>query len=242
MVTTTAQHSTPSSSSSMAQQSDTAAGTIPTSDSGGAEIRVKREAGPPDDEDIRAFKLRRKQLIAGLGQIYDPGLIPIKVKKKEEPEALLSFTVENIAEPQMEGSSASKPNRTIIQLSKIPTHDSINNGAVTKVEEDTKLSETTTSNPSSKWAKAQWSEPIPDIPLADRTSMFGPKLLEPDVGVDQTPRAGKVEVKSEEPGVKVEEHRDSLRDTVLNDDGDVGGIKFKKRRAPINAGRGRREF
>lgn len=41
---------------------------------------------PADDDDIRPFKLRRKTMAAGLGEIYDPGDIPIKLKpKKEEP-------------------------------------------------------------------------------------------------------------------------------------------------------------
>lgn len=40
-----------------------------------------------DDEDTRQFKLRRKKLGVGLGEIYDPGVIPIKLKKKEEPAA-----------------------------------------------------------------------------------------------------------------------------------------------------------
>ena len=44
----------------------------------------KREAeAPVDEEDSRQFKLRKKKLGAGLGEIYDPGLIPIKLKKKE---------------------------------------------------------------------------------------------------------------------------------------------------------------
>lgn len=47
----------------------------------------KREAeAPPDDDDMREFKLRKKKLGVGLGEIYDPGVIPIKLKaKKEEP-------------------------------------------------------------------------------------------------------------------------------------------------------------
>ncbi|KAH7921402.1 hypothetical protein BV22DRAFT_1114438 [Leucogyrophana mollusca] len=43
----------------------------------------KREA-PNDEEDERQFKLRKKTLGAGLGEIYDPGLIPIKLKAKKE--------------------------------------------------------------------------------------------------------------------------------------------------------------
>lgn len=54
------------------------------------EVRRKREAEQPlDDDDTRRFKLRRKTLGAGLGEIYDPGLIPVKVKKKEEPVDVL---------------------------------------------------------------------------------------------------------------------------------------------------------
>lgn len=47
---------------------------------------MKREAEAPLEEDSRSFKLRKKSLNPGLGEIYDPGLIPIKVKKKEPIE------------------------------------------------------------------------------------------------------------------------------------------------------------
>ncbi|KAG6331793.1 hypothetical protein ID866_7299 [Astraeus odoratus] len=40
----------------------------------------------PDEDDMRAFKLRKKTVGAGLGEIYDPGLIPIKLKSKKETE------------------------------------------------------------------------------------------------------------------------------------------------------------
>jgi WW domain-binding protein 4 len=52
---------------------------------------LKREAeAQPDDDDARQFKLRRKKLGAGLGELYDPGLIPIKLKpKKEEASELV---------------------------------------------------------------------------------------------------------------------------------------------------------
>lgn len=48
---------------------------------------LKREAeNPPADEDARQYKLRKKTWGDGLGEVYDPGVIPIKLKKKEEPE------------------------------------------------------------------------------------------------------------------------------------------------------------
>jgi WW domain-binding protein 4 len=51
-------------------------------------VGTKREADPPpvDDEDSRAWKLRKKT--ARLGDIYDPGVIPIKLKAKKEPEEI----------------------------------------------------------------------------------------------------------------------------------------------------------
>jgi len=38
-----------------------------------------------DDEDGREFKLRKKTLSAGLGEIYDPGVIPVKLKREATP-------------------------------------------------------------------------------------------------------------------------------------------------------------
>jgi WW domain-binding protein 4 len=38
-----------------------------------------------DEEDAREFKLRKKILNRGLGEIYDPGMIPIKLKKEPTP-------------------------------------------------------------------------------------------------------------------------------------------------------------
>lgn len=46
---------------------------------------LKREADTAvAEEDTRQFKLRKKTLTTGLGQIYDPGVIHVRLKKKEE--------------------------------------------------------------------------------------------------------------------------------------------------------------
>ena len=56
----------------------------------------KREAeAQPDEDDTRQFKLRRKTLGVGLGEIYDPGLIPIKLKAKKEEPAEVSLKTES---------------------------------------------------------------------------------------------------------------------------------------------------
>ncbi|ETW80540.1 hypothetical protein HETIRDRAFT_246235, partial [Heterobasidion irregulare TC 32-1] len=53
-----------------------------------AEGGNKRRAEEPlDEEDEHRWKLRKKTISVGLGEIYDPGIIAIKVKpKKEEPK------------------------------------------------------------------------------------------------------------------------------------------------------------
>ncbi|KAK7035499.1 hypothetical protein VNI00_011792 [Paramarasmius palmivorus] len=48
---------------------------------------LKRPAETPvDQEDTRHFKLQKKTLTTGLGQIYDPGIITVKQKTKEPTE------------------------------------------------------------------------------------------------------------------------------------------------------------
>ncbi|KAI0930139.1 hypothetical protein AcW1_008899 [Taiwanofungus camphoratus] len=68
----------------------------------------KREAAQElGDEDGRRFKLRRRTLGAGLGEIYDPGLIPIKIKKKEEhTDGSQQLTAESVQSSSVAGSSA----------------------------------------------------------------------------------------------------------------------------------------
>ncbi len=44
---------------------------------------AKRLAEAPPEEDTRSFKLQKKTTAVGLGEIYDPGLIPIKKRKEE---------------------------------------------------------------------------------------------------------------------------------------------------------------
>ncbi|KAG1775427.1 hypothetical protein EV702DRAFT_973203 [Suillus placidus] len=51
---------------------------------GSSEGDRKREAPVGDVEDERVFKLRKKTVNIGLGELYDPGLIPIKLKVKKE--------------------------------------------------------------------------------------------------------------------------------------------------------------
>ncbi|KAF7315390.1 hypothetical protein MIND_00053700 [Mycena indigotica] len=51
------------------------------------EVGVKRSAEELGEEESREFKLRKKTMATGLGQIYDPGALSIKLKKREDPGA-----------------------------------------------------------------------------------------------------------------------------------------------------------
>lgn len=44
----------------------------------------KRDEGSVDEEDTRQFKLRRKTVAVGLGEIYDPGVIKVKPRTENE--------------------------------------------------------------------------------------------------------------------------------------------------------------
>nr|GAT57652.1 predicted protein [Mycena chlorophos] len=57
---------------------------IQPSSTSATEAGVKRPAEPLDEEENREFKLRKKTMVTGLGQIYDPGALSLKLKKKEE--------------------------------------------------------------------------------------------------------------------------------------------------------------
>ncbi|KZT58923.1 hypothetical protein CALCODRAFT_494413 [Calocera cornea HHB12733] len=51
-----------------------------------AVVQEKRARSQEDDEDGRGYKVRKKTAAVGLGELWDPGVIKIKVKPKEQPE------------------------------------------------------------------------------------------------------------------------------------------------------------
>ena len=59
------------------------------------DVERKRPAEIPiDDDDIRPWKLRKKTVGTGLGEIYDPGaILPIKLKAKKEDNAASTTSV-----------------------------------------------------------------------------------------------------------------------------------------------------
>jgi WW domain-binding protein 4 len=203
---------------------------------------VKREAeAPPDDEDARAFKLRKKTLNTGLGEIYDPGLIPIKIKKKEKPiepklESLLDSS--SGASTNSQAPMTGAPKWTSLQWKRPgdpsqptrdapePTTTSVN----VKTEIPTSTGAENASSTSTKWAKPQWSEPLPDFQQDARNEIFE------NTGQKQngSPTDNKADVKVE-PDVKTEGQPPQLSEAP------PASSLFKKRKAPTGAGRGRRQ-
>ena len=188
-------------------------------------VGIKRWPDAPPEEDVRSFKLRKKTLNTGLGEIYDPGLIPIKVKKKEESrDASMADTVltsSNVAKPEpQEGMATSLPKWTTkIQLLNRSKDGSSTGDVTVKKEEENRYCSTSTS----KWAKPKWSEALPDHTPSDRVSIFGSGR--PD---EEAPSL----VAEEKPDVKILGTADDSLSTA--------GM-FKKRRAPVNVGRDRRD-
>ncbi|KJA27810.1 hypothetical protein HYPSUDRAFT_34958 [Hypholoma sublateritium FD-334 SS-4] len=197
----------------------------PDSTDGPSEAGIKREAEAPiDEDDTRAFKLRKKTIASGLGEIYDPGAIPIKIKKKPEPE-------ETNAGPSaaVKPEPADRPKWTPTQWKRpgdipketLPESDSV------KLEEGTTHAESTSSGPS-KWVKPQWSQPLPDLKQEERQSIFG---------VEEPPPTEPNSAVKAEPDVKPE-----VLQTPTTDAPSSSGSFFKKRKTPAGANRGRRDL
>ena len=197
---------------------------------------LKREAEAPPEEDSRSFKLRKKSLNPGLGEIYDPGLIPIKVKKKEAQEEIKPPLFTPDTPPSL-------PRWTSLQLKRPgPSQDAVSqddsslNGEsalATNIEAGP-----SSSTPSSKWAKPQWSAPLPDIKLEERGKIFG-LTEEPTEVTEETTTAGQGTELKVDPGIKTEDNQPPLQPDPSNV---LTASLFKKRKTPAGATKGRRQI
>jgi len=209
-----------------------------------AEARVKREAeAPPDEEDARAFKLRKKTLNTGLGEIYDPGLIPIKIKKKEEPietklesldssfGALANSQAPTTGAPKWTSLQWKRPGDTSQSVRDAP--EPTTTGINVKIEVPSSTGAENASSTSTKWAKPQWSEPLPDLQQDAREKIFENTEQPQDVSSTDSKADVKLEL-----DVKTEEGQPPQ----LSEAPPPINSLFKKRKAPTGAGRGRRQI
>ncbi|KAF4621118.1 hypothetical protein D9613_000513 [Agrocybe pediades] len=194
---------------------------------------LKREAEAlPDEEDTRAFKLRKKT-VTGLGEIYDPGLIPIKIKKKEEvkpePEPV---PVASSSQIKTEPAEPLKWKPTQWKIAGQSTQSNTEGGASTTSDPQVKQEDLSPESVPSKWVKPQWTAPLPDLKQEDRKSIFGHNESD-----DRDTLQAQSNDEERKPDVKVEEAK--VEETPASI---PSGSLFKKRKTPAGAGRGRRDI
>ena len=192
---------------------------------------VKREAEAiPEHEDTRRFKLRKKTVGVGLGEIYDPGLIPIKVKKKEEPapESLLGTSAEagssSTVTTTSNGSAATeKPTWSARGWNRPGEGKAYEPSAKTSESPASTSLEPTNPQEAVKQDLEPPPAPAESVTNGDRSTPEG--------------AAAKVEVKTEDPPVKVEPAADGTAVSAP-----AGGGMFRKRKLPVGGAgsRGRR--
>ncbi|KAF9447948.1 hypothetical protein P691DRAFT_670391 [Macrolepiota fuliginosa MF-IS2] len=187
----------------------------------------KRPAEAPPEDDTRTYKLRRKAAAVGLGEIYDPGLITIKLKKKENPEPSTSATNPSTSTSEVPKWTAIslKPKDTSNASSSIPS----SSASISKAEETNGTIPSDGQPPptASRWTKVQWGQPLKE----EETPTAPVQLFSQLDGI--TP--GEQSIKTEVGVVKTESDVTSLPTET------TAGL-FKKRKGPGGAGRGRRRL
>jgi len=192
------------------------------------ESTSKRATESHPDDDSRAFKLRKKTAAVGLGDIYDPGVIPIKLKKKEET---IAAETPLLTTPIPSSSNTELPKWTAISLK--GKDSSVSSSSIKAEGSDSQSSQSMTEEAQPqvlRWAKVVWTQPIKEedtaVAPAEQPSQNAPVL-----GLSDK----EVVIKSEEnppSTVKAEIDESSTLEQP-------SGL-FKKRKAPANPGRGRR--
>jgi WW domain-binding protein 4 len=176
---------------------------------------TKREADAAavDDDDSRGWKLRKKT--ARLGEVYDPGVIPIRLKAKKEAPEDSSITGSSVAATS--GNGIVPANTTGAKPTDLPKW--------TKVE----------------WKKPDRPSDVPSIRFTEDSSAPAETTavkIENDTSITEGPN----EPPSLSPVPKVEPVPDKLEVADNPSNEGAGGSLFKKRKGkPSTAGVGRRK-
>ena len=177
----------------------------------GAAVGEKRPA--EQDEDTRSFKLRKKTVGVGLGEIYDPGLIPIKVKPKKE-----DVKKEEEVVPAKEEPAPAPLKWAPVSLNASTPASKDQQETSVKKEDHSSTTPAPAESSGSKWAKVSWSKPVTPPP---------PPIESPPV---------KQELEAEAlPEAAVKEESIPPETTLP-----VSAPKFKKRKVPTTSAGGRR--
>jgi len=189
---------------------------------------LKREAQTQnDDEDGRLFKLRKKTLAGGLGDIYDPGAIPIKLKEKPEP--VIEPAPAPVEPPAVATTSTSVPKWTKLQWKHTGENDVPGEGSEngTSVEMEQPID---AASAALKWSKIQWQTPMdakPDISASSSN-------LHPATKTEELPTPLAIEeVKAD----MIKSEGVASPPTITES---TGGL-FRKRKLPVGGSRGKRK-
>lgn len=204
-------------------------------------MSTKRPAEAPPEGDIRFFKLQKKTAAVGLGEVYDPGLIPIKIKKKEEPEQVAepSTSAPNTTSGPLKWTSISLKSKDIPSTAVSPPPLSSTSPSTSKAEESNgTLPPPDAENPelatASRWSKVKWGQ--------SRTEEEAPSLSQTSPQPSSSALVGSLvkaeEDVTEEGGTPVDVKPDGDLPSLATEPSTTG--LFKKRKAPVGAGRGRR--
>lgn len=193
---------------------------------------VKREAEATLEDDSRTFKLRKKIMAPGLGEIYDPGLIPIKVKKKEEPEELISSPLATIMPSTSTPSDVGLPKWTSISLKRrdpeIEDERACNSSKTNENSVGVKTEDNlpnSSSSGTSQWVKIEWNRTgelvVKDSLDPVKTEPAEPAVTRPSIATF--------------PSAPLDERSPSVPPAA-----ESNGSLFKKRKTPLSASRARR--
>ncbi|KAJ8077169.1 hypothetical protein AAF712_004068 [Marasmius tenuissimus] len=197
----------------------------PSADVEGTDTAVpqKRPAEEPvNPEDTRHFKLQKRTLGIGLGQIYDPGVITLKPKKKET---------------EADESGAEVPKDT--------SGESSTAGNLAPTGEPQKSSE------KPKWTKIQWKRPEDketqnDAPDPGQVPVRSEENLKAEASESETTlkkEEGQEEVRPTSPVLKNAENVKKEEEQPVVGGGQTSSGSsglFRKRKAPNTGNRGRR--
>lgn len=205
-----------------------------TSTVSAAESNSKRAAELYPDGDGRAFKLRKKTAAVGLGDIYDPGVIPIKLEKKEETT---TTEVPLTTAPILSSSKTELPKWTTISLkgkdSSVSSSSSDPKTEGSGAQSSQSITEKAQSQ-SSRWAKVLWAQPIKEEEIVV-APVEQPSQNAPVSGLADRETV----IKSEEDPPTTAKAEADASGTLNEPEQPTTGL-FKKRKAPAGAGHGRR--
>lgn len=205
---------------------------------GVGEVRKRVAEEPEDEDDTRRFKMRKKTVAVGLGEIYDPGVI--RVKPRVQPCAEAESPVVSVTTSKQPVASRPVLGEDILQ------------GNVRSGIRDTLPG--ATEKPS--WTRREWKRAGAEDSVAQEknSSTTDPKLedapADEEQKIDVPPAQSGNEVGKEDAYAQAgdtslletdEKPKEEPTEPVLSSVASSSGSLFRKRKVPVGSNRGRRK-